>query len=95
MMRLYKKMRTSKYCLFILLSLLLNVKVTFAQRESVELENWLFTLADDAVFCIWNVDLKDCSEVNILHDWTHEKGIFRNGVHAANGGYFDGGIGWY
>ncbi|MEP4744022.1 MAG: glycoside hydrolase family 2 TIM barrel-domain containing protein, partial [Flavobacteriaceae bacterium] len=32
---------------------------------------------------------------DIPHDWAFEKGVSKDGAQGAQGGYFDGGIGWY
>jgi beta-galactosidase len=81
--------------LFSLLAILI-FNNAYSQRQSISLNsNWHFTLHDDAQFSATDVEVDDWQEVVIPHDWSHEKGVSRDGAQRDNGGYFDGGIGWY
>ncbi|MDW7695773.1 DUF4982 domain-containing protein [Flammeovirgaceae bacterium SG7u.111] len=57
--------------------------------------NWQFILEDDPHFSSSDFDDSAWRKLSIPHDWAHEKGVVRNGAQGANGGYFEGGIGWY
>ncbi len=88
-------MNRLNYLLFTLLALFISIKA-FSQREDISLNtNWHFILQDDSKYSECDFDDSNWKKVSIPHDWSHEKGISRNGAQAANGGYFDGGIGWY
>lgn len=68
----------------------------YAQREIVDLNSdWHFILQDDAQFSDSKFDDSAWHEQSIPHDWAHENGVSRNGAQGEQGGYYDGGIGWY
>ncbi|MCK0158315.1 DUF4982 domain-containing protein [Cellulophaga sp. F20128] len=82
------------FALFI--AILLSSTTLFGQREIIDLKaDWKFTLQDNAQFSEENFNSSSWNSVQIPHDWAFEKGISKNGAQGANGGYFDGGIGWY
>ncbi len=67
-----------------------------AQRLVINLNsNWKFSLHDNPASAGELFNDNQWKEVDIPHDWSYEKGISKNGTQSANGGYFDGGIGWY
>lgn len=88
-------MGRKKHLLFTLIATLIY-SIGYSQRENVSLNsNWHFTLQDAVQFSKAKTDISDWQDVNIPHDWAHENGVSRNGAQGEQGGYYDGGIGWY
>lgn len=68
----------------------------FAQRLTLDLNNnWMFNRADTQAASKINFDDSQWKTVHVPHDWSFNKGVSPDGAQGANGGYYDGGIGWY
>lgn len=70
--------------------------VVNAERVTVDLNpEWKFSLSDIKNAANPDFDDKQWQDVSVPHDWAFNKGIREGGDQGANGGYFDGGVGWY
>ncbi len=86
--------QTTILCIIIIVGIFTHI--LSAQRSVIDLQSdWKFSLEDNAASSGELFDDSGWHKVDIPHDWSYEKGISKNGSQSANGGYFDGGIGWY
>ena len=89
-MRLLKKF-SYLFCFFVIFSASVQ-----AERLTIDINNnWKFIDKDVNNASKTNFDDKRWESVNVPHDWSFNNGISENGSQGANGGYFDGGVGWY
>ncbi|WP_017446731.1 glycoside hydrolase family 2 TIM barrel-domain containing protein [Gayadomonas joobiniege] len=94
MFNLGQKLLAAKTVL-IFLALLVSHSA-FAQRLTMDLnKNWLFKRADIPAAKQYEFNDNDWKKVHVPHDWSFNNGVSPNGAQGANGGYYDGGIGWY
>ena len=81
---------------FTLLCILISSMYSLYAREVVSFtNNWKFILEDIRGAEKTDFDASSWQHLSIPHDWAFEKGVTRKGTQMANGGYFDGGVGWY
>ncbi|WP_372772788.1 sugar-binding domain-containing protein [Mangrovibacterium sp.] len=68
----------------------------YAQRMSIDFNaGWRFSLQDLPTASKVDFDDTGWKNLSIPHDWAHEGGVSKDGAQSEQGGYFDGGIGWY
>ena len=93
-MRLYVKL-FNKFTHTFLVLMTLSTSIQ-AERLTIDLnQNWKFSLTDPKSALTPGFDDSQWLNVTVPHDWAFNKGIREEGDQGANGGYFDGGVGWY